>query len=50
MEAGPPEPPGTMVDEVKPFIPANYNESSSLKIEVKMGSAKHDFELTSKPR
>lgn len=50
IEAGPPEPPGTMVDEVKPFIPAVYNEQSTLKAEVKAGQMTQDFALESQPQ
>jgi len=47
--AGPPEPPGTLVDEVRPFIPAAYNEQSTLKAEVKPGKVVQDFTLKSQP-
>jgi hypothetical protein len=49
IEAGPPEPPGTMVDEVRPYIPAAYNEQSTLKAEVKAGKVTQDFALKSQP-
>jgi hypothetical protein len=47
VEAGPPEPPGTMVDEVRPYIPANYNERSVLTVQVKPGKTTQDFALKS---
>ena len=49
MEAGPPEPPGTLVDEVRPYIPAAYNEQSTLKAQVKAGKVTQDFALKSQP-
>jgi hypothetical protein len=49
IEAGPPEPPGTMVDEVRPYIPAAYNEQSTLKAQVKAGNVTQDFALKSQP-
>ena len=48
--AGPPEPPGTMVDEVRPYIPAAYNEHSTLKAQVTAGKVSRDFALKSQPR
>ena len=48
IEAGPPEPPGTLVDEVKPYIPAMYNEQSTLSAQVTAGKVTQDFALTSK--
>ena len=49
IEAGPPEPPGTMVDEVRPYIPAAYNDQSTLKAPVKAGKVTQDFALKSQP-
>jgi len=49
IEAGPPEPPGTLVDEVRPFIPAAYNERSTLKAQVKPGKVIQDFALKAQP-
>jgi hypothetical protein len=49
IEAGPPEPPGTLVDEVRPYIPAAYNEQSTLKAQVKAGKVTQDFALESRP-
>jgi hypothetical protein len=47
IEAGPPLPPGTMVDEVKPVVPAKYNDKSELIREVEAGKVNEfDFELT----
>lgn len=47
VEAGPPSPPGTMVDEIERYIPPNYNANSTLKCEVTAGGTnRHDFELT----
>lgn len=37
IEVGSPAPPGTMVDEIKQFIPASYNENSTLTVEVRPG-------------
>ena len=50
IEVGPPAPPGTMADEVKHIaIPANYNQSSTLRCEVVAGAMnQHDFELHSR--
>ena len=44
-EAGPPAPPGTMVDEVETYLPAIYNEESRLTCEVTSGANEHDFRL-----
>ena len=49
IEAGPPEPPGTLVEEVRPYIPAAYNEQSTLKAQVKAGKVTQDFALKSRP-
>src|SRR5690606_10084613 len=37
IESGPPSPPGTMVDVVEPYIPAKYNRSSELAVDVQPG-------------
>jgi len=48
VEAGPPSPPGTMVEQVERYIPAKYNRQSTLTCEVTAsGSNQHDFPLTS---
>ncbi|MGI6416697.1 MAG: hypothetical protein ACOX1P_13580 [Thermoguttaceae bacterium] len=47
IEAGPPEPEGTMVDEIVSFIPEIYNQKSTLTVEVATGEATHNFELKS---
>lgn len=49
IEAGPPSPPGTMVDELSPFIPAIYDEKSTLTVQVAAGEVTQHFELLSKP-
>lgn len=47
VESGPPDPPGTMVDEVEAYIPAVYNSQSTLTREVApRGTTRHDFQLT----
>ena len=46
-QAGPPEPPGTKVDEVQQFISAKYNDQSTLKVQIASGHVKHDFDLKS---
>lgn len=46
IEAGTPNPPGTMVDELKPIIPKEYNTKSRLTAQVKNGENKDiDFDL-----
>jgi hypothetical protein len=47
IEAGPPSPPGQMVDEVSQYIPATYNDKSTLTVDVAVGNTTHDFELKS---
>jgi hypothetical protein len=47
VEAGPPSPPGTMVDEIEHYIPRNYNRETTLTLEVAPGANQHDFALTS---
>lgn len=49
IEAGPPAPPGQMVDEVSQFIPAIYNDKSSLTVDVAPGRTTQNFELRSQP-
>jgi hypothetical protein len=49
IEAGLPYPPGTMVDELKPFVPAAYNEKSTLTVDIPAGKVTKDFELTQQP-
>jgi hypothetical protein len=46
VEAGLPLPPGTMIDEVRQIIPAQYNDQSDLTIEAVAGQVNHfDFDL-----
>ena len=45
IEAGPPAPPGTMVDEIQKYIPASYNTQSTLTCEIAAGSNEVDFHL-----
>ncbi len=48
IEAGSPEPPGTMVDEVKQVIPPRYNTETELTAEVTAdGENTFDFKLES---
>ena len=49
IEAGPPQPPGTMVDEVRPYLPAMYNEQSTLRVQITAGKVTQDFALKSQP-
>jgi hypothetical protein len=37
IESGPPAPPGTLVDELEAYIPAHYNENSTLTAELVPG-------------
>lgn len=46
IEAGPPAPAGTLVDEVV-YVPDSYNEKSTLSVQVESGASSHDFELRS---
>lgn len=47
--AGSPAPPGTMVDEIAPFIPAIYNNQSQLTVELTVGVVNEfNFDLSSK--
>ncbi len=43
--------PGTdlMIEEIKPYIPANYNHQSMLRCTVSKENTRHDFELVSRP-
>jgi len=45
VEAGPPAPPGTMVDKIKQFLPPKYNTKSELTVEIQPGSNDLDFDL-----
>lgn len=47
IEAGPPAPAGTMVDEVV-YVPESYNEKSTLTVQLDAGDSSHDFALRSK--
>jgi hypothetical protein len=44
IEAGPPAPAGTMVDEVL-YVPESYNEKSTLSVQLEAGESSHDFAL-----
>ena len=46
--AGPPTPPGTMVEEVVEVIPEKYNKVSKLRFEVKGSADSANFELLCK--
>jgi len=45
IEAGMPAPKGTMVDEIKSVVPPNFNDKSTLDIELKAGTTERDFDL-----
>lgn len=45
IEAGPPSPPGTMIDEIEMYIPTKYNRESGLTVEVKSGRNEFNFKL-----
>lgn len=45
--AGPPTPPGSMVDEVAQYIPAQYNTKTTLTVQIEKGKNEHDFKLVS---
>jgi hypothetical protein len=46
IEAGPPAPPGTLVDEIEAYIPARYNDQSTLTVEIIAGKENEiDFNL-----
>ncbi len=42
----PPATPGTMYDETMQFIPAKYNDQSTLTVDLASGNNAKDFELT----
>jgi hypothetical protein len=44
-EAGPPHPPGTMIDATQQFIPNEYNNSSQLTTEIQAGENTYDVAL-----
>ncbi len=43
--------PGTdsMIEEIKPYIPANYNHQTTLRCTVTQDHTRHDFKLVSQP-
>jgi hypothetical protein len=46
LPAPPPSPPGTMIDEMIQCIPKQYNEKSTLKVQITPGNDNtHNFEL-----
>jgi hypothetical protein len=48
--SGPPSPPGTLVDEIVQYVPAAYNDRTTLRPEIAGESEVHlDFPLKSKP-
>lgn len=49
VKAGPPAPDDAMVDEVQQYIPARYNDQSTLTTDLVGGNMTKDFELTSQP-
>jgi len=44
-EAGPPHPPGTLIEATQQFIPSEYNNSSQLTAEIQDGENTHDIAL-----
>ncbi len=38
-----------MIEEIKPYIPANYNHQTTLRCTVAKGHSRHDFKLLSRP-
>jgi len=44
-EAGPPHPPGTMIEATEQYIPNEYNNSSTLSTEIQVGENTHDLAL-----
>ena len=48
VQAPPPSPPGTMVDEIVEAVPARYNVETELSKEIAPGDNVFDFDLTSK--
>jgi hypothetical protein len=52
IESGPPAPPGTLVDEIEAFIPARYNDNSTLTAEIipgKVNEVNFDLVPSKKP-
>jgi hypothetical protein len=45
IKAGPPAPDDAMVDEIQQYIPANYNEKSTLTAQIVAGDGTQNFEL-----
>lgn len=45
VEAGPPLPPGTKIESTEQFIPAKFNNSSKITVDIKEGENQHDFKL-----
>lgn len=45
IEAGPPAPPGTMVEEIEAFIPAKYNTKSALTAEIQPEANEVNYDL-----
>ncbi len=46
IESGPPAPPGTLVDEIEAYIPAHYNDHSTLTKEIVAGKVNEvNFDL-----
>ena len=48
IEVGSPMPPGTKIEETVEAVPAKYNKSSTLTVDIKAGANTHDFDLMSK--
>ena len=49
VEAGPPAPEGTMIEEVEQYIPIQYNRNTTLTAEVPPGQVTLDFALEASP-
>jgi hypothetical protein len=48
VEAGPPAPPGTLVDQIEGYIPARYNDNTTLTADIVPGKINEiDFQLLS---
>ncbi|WP_425619404.1 hypothetical protein NA78x_003144 [Anatilimnocola sp. NA78] len=47
IKAGPPAPEGTMIDDVQQYIPAKYNEQSTLTAQLAAGEVRQNFDLRS---
>lgn len=45
IEAGPPHPPGTKIEATEQYIPAKFNNSTKLTVEIMEGDNQHDFAL-----